>query len=138
MDQFRVVRGLFFAIFVGTYLLLQILPLIGLMNKISPRSKIKSNLMSYFWPCPWPYSKAEKKWKNILRKLQTKKQLGKNGHFSVWFIKNYPDVLSQLGTKTKGRSVWRDFEKTYRISANSFLPWIVSAPVCTVVKGHST
>ena len=26
----------------------------------------------------------------------------------------------------------------YRISANSFCPWIVSAPVCTVNKGHST
>ena len=26
----------------------------------------------------------------------------------------------------------------YRISANSFPPWIVSAPVCTVIKGHNT
>ena len=26
----------------------------------------------------------------------------------------------------------------YRISAKSFRPWIVSAPVCTVIKGHST
>ena len=30
------------------------------------------------------------------------------------------------------------FKNEFRISSNSFRPWIVSAPVCTVTKGQST
>ena len=55
-----------------------------------------------------------------------------------WWIWSFSKMIPWLGNHFGKRSdLSLVYFLKYCISANSFRPWIVSAPVCTVTKGHS-
>ena len=110
-------------------------------RSINPRSNIKGRRDSgkYFgiliWKLVWPFVK-----KSSIKKLFL------NLQFFIWM-----KVEKRFLPTTKYRNMYicsffyalnplfiMMTKFIYSIYANSFRPWIVSAPVCTVTKGHST
>ena len=77
----------------------------------------------------------------ILHSLQMRVLL-ENTTFPLHKIVRIAGII-KVASIIRGRALYEEIrylkvQTTYRISSYSFRPWIVSAPLCTVTKGHST